>query len=138
MTNNLTEVGLALRAKRLRFQAERLAVHEYVRLQRNDSTEEICLLCAVPTRERDRVLLVFKTNFLGKTEFFTGILYLTEKAADAAELLGAWYREVRSNAKSYWVNADWGSWPLEAVQQTVRSHGIADSMLPAFGLSNAN
>lgn len=125
---------LIRRAKRLQMQAQHLDVKEYVRLQRNSVGEDISLVCAAPTTLRDQVLLVFKTVLKGKTEFFTGIVYLSKKAADAAGLSGAWYREIYGNAKSYWVNAEWGSWSLDEVVQTAREYGLEEDVICKLGL----
>lgn len=94
-------------------------------MQRNSFDEKVTLIGAAQTRCKDEVLLVFKTISGGHAEFFTAVLYLSRQAAHAAEIVGAWYREVRSKAKTYWVNAEWGSWSCEAVISTAAGYGVA-------------
>lgn len=123
------------RANVLKKKALEIDVKEYVWCQRGCSGERIELVCALPTKD-NRALLAFKTQDGETMGWFTAMMHLTRKSAEAANLTGSMNHEIYlgKGKHLYAVVAEWGSVSFGELAARLVAKGLPNTIMPKLGL----
>lgn len=127
--------SLVAKSRSLKAKALEIDVKEYVWCQRGACSEKIELITVLPTKYHDQALCAFHTKFGEKAGWFTARLYLTQKAAKAANLLEQWHHKIEAdNGRVYAVKAEWEIWAFDELINNLVEMGLSIDLIPKFGI----
>lgn len=127
--------SLLTKSRSLKVLALQIDVKEYVWCQRGASGEKIELITVLPTKYHDQALCAFHTKLGDKSGWFTARLYLTQKAAREADLLGGWHHKIEANnGRVYAVKAELEIWVLDELINNLVGMGLSIDLIPKFGI----